>query len=225
MMPFVRSIAIIPILLCVLAEVHAEEPLSQSSVFRFGGGLGGGLVDWVGQDANEGLPGTELVPRAGFAAGLVAALDLSAFLPPSAVLLHLSLQPEFFYVTRGATLEIDGEYRATIHMDYLRAGLLLRGEYATAGRAVPYVFLGPELGFLRRAESTNRFDMTANIENNFKSTDFGLILGLGAMYALPPYGSLGLELRGDLGLVSIDGQGDGDEIRNAALTLLLVYLY
>jgi hypothetical protein len=29
----------------------------------------------------------------------------------------------------------------------------------------------------------------------------------------------------DLGLVSIDGHGDGDEIRNAALTLLLVYLY
>ena len=51
----------------------------------------------------------------------------------------------------------------------------------------------------------------------------GIIVAI--LYALPPHGSLGLELRGDLGLVSIDGQGDGDEIRNAALTLLLVYLY
>jgi hypothetical protein len=77
---------------------------------------------------------------------------------------------------------------------------------------------------LHQAELRNRFGNT-DIKDDFKSTDLGLILGVGAMYSLPPVGSLGLELRADLGLVSIDGQGDGDEIRNAALSLLLVYLY
>ena len=67
--------------------------------------------------------------------------------------------------------------------------------------------------------------MTSDIKDNLKSTDFGLVLGVGMMFEVPPYGALGLELRADLGLVSIDGQGDGDEIRNAALTLLLAYLY
>ncbi len=221
MSPFVRIIAIISISICTLAEVHAEE----LHVFRVGGGLGGGLVDWVGKDANEGLPGTKLVARAGLSAGLMAALDVSTLLSLGLEPLHLSLQSEFHYVTRGATLEIDEEYRATINMDYLQGGLLLKAEYSTTGKITPYLLLGPELSFLRRAETTNRRGITSDIRDNFKSTDLGLILGLGTMYSLPPWGSVGLELRGDLGLVSIDGQGDGDEIRNAALTLLLVYLY
>ena len=193
-------------------------------MLRFGGGVGGGLVDWVGKDANEGLPGEKRVARPGFSAGLMIALDLSRLLSLGIEPLRLSLQPELLYATKGADLEIDGEYRASTNMTYLQAGILFRTEYATAGRATPYFVLGPAFGFLRSVEFKTRFG-SQDTKDDYKATDLGLVLGLGTMFEVPPYGALGLELRGDLGLVSIDGQGDGDEIRNAALTLLLVYLY
>jgi opacity protein-like surface antigen len=210
--------------LCSLGLVYAEEPQREGVLVRFGGQVGGGLVDWAGEDADEGLPGEKRVAKFGVSLGAMAVVNLSRLLSLGFQSFHLSLQPEFLYATKGANLELDGEHRASTNMTYLQAGLLLRTEYATAGRATPYFVLGPELGFLRSVEFKTRFG-SQDTKDDYKSTDLGLILGLGAMYALPPYGSLGLELRGDLGLVSIDGQGDGDEIRNAALTLLLVYLY
>jgi opacity protein-like surface antigen len=218
-------IAAIFLCLCNLTAVHAEEPDASGAVVRVGGLLGGGLVDWVGKDANVSLPEFESVAKPGFAAGLFASLDAGRLLALDIKPFHLALQPEFGYATRGAGIERDGDDRGSYNLSYLQTRLLLRVGYATSRTTTPYLILGPELSFLRRGEIENSTGDTTNIEDDLKSTDFGLILGLGALYELPPYGSLGLELRGDLGLVSIDGQGDGDEIRNAALSLLLVYLY
>jgi hypothetical protein len=224
-LPFAYSIAIFSLYLSSLAQVHADELQHKGTLLRFGGLLGGGFVDWAGKDADDGLPGRAAVATFGVSAGLIATLDLTRLLGLGIEPFYVAVQPELVYSTKGTQFEVDGEERSSVDLRYLLAGLVFRAEYATAGRATPYVLLGPELGFLLRAETTNRFGMTSDIKNNFKSTDLGLILGLGTMYSLPPWGSVGLELRGDLGLVSIDGQGDGDEIRNAALTLLLVYLY
>ncbi len=225
MASFVRNIAFVILSLFGLAQVHAEEPQSASAMLRFGGFLGGGGVDWVGRDADGSLPGDAAVPRPGFSAGVLVTLNMSRLLSLGIAPFHLAVQPELVYATKGVGLESYGEDRGVIDMRYFQTALLLRAEYSTKGRVTPYFLVGPELSFLRRAEVTNRFGMTSDIARNLKSTDLGLILGLGTMFEVPPYGALGLELRGDLGLVSIDGQGDGDEIRNAALTLLLVYLY
>lgn len=208
------------------AQAHANEYQPRGAGLRFGGFLSGGFTDWVGEDANYPDLGIEQVAKPAVSGGVLATLSLSSLLSLDIAYIHLAFQPELVYATKGSRLERDGEYRgASNNMTYLQAGLLFRAEYTSAGRVTPYVVLGPELGYLYSAKFENGLGDTLDLKDNFKSTDFGLILGLGAMYALPPYGSLGLELRGDLGLVSIDGQGDGDEIRNAALTLLLVYLY
>jgi opacity protein-like surface antigen len=226
MTSFVKSITIITLSLCSLAHARAEEPQGTSAVLQLGVFLGGGFVDWVGKDADGMLPGEEAVPKPGFAAGVMATLDVSRLASLSIERFRLAGQLELVYAIKGARFERDGVYRGVQEsMTYLQAGLLLRTEYATAGKVTPYVVLGPELGYLYSAEFETGLGNTINGKDDFKSTDLGLILGLGAMYSLPPWGSVGLELRGDLGLVSIDGQGDGDEIRNAALTLLLVYLY
>ena len=226
MASLVKPIAIISLCLCSLVPAYAEELHGKGTVVRFGGFLGGGWVDWVGKDANGSLPGLEDVPKPGFTAGLIAPLDLSRLLSLEIEPFRLAAQPELVYATKGSRLERDGEYRgASTNLTYLQAGLLLRVEYAAARRVTPYLVLGPELGFLLSAKFENGLGDTSDIKDNLKSTDLGLVMGLGTMYSLPPWGSLGLELRADLGLVSIDGQGDGDEIRNAALTLLLAYLY
>jgi hypothetical protein len=225
MLSVARSIAIISLCLCSLEHAHAEEHKGNRAVFRFGGLLGGGLVDWAGKDADGMVVGERAVAKPGFSAGLLANLDASRLFSLDTDPFPLALQLELVYATKGTEFERDGVDGNFVDLAYLEAGFLLRVEYFGAGKVAPYVLLGPSLGFLHLAEYNNRFGMTSNIKDNLKSTDLGLILGLGAMYSLPPWGSVGLELRGDLGLVSIDGQGDGDEIRNAALTLLLVYLY
>src|SRR5690606_10120333 len=85
-----RGIAIISLCLCSLGQAHAEETHDRSAVLRFGVFIGGGFVDWVGKDANKGLPGEENVPKPGLSAGLLAALDLSS-------LLSLGIEP--FHLT------------------------------------------------------------------------------------------------------------------------------
>jgi hypothetical protein len=183
-------------------------------------------VDWAGKDADGMVAGEKAVAKPGFSAGLLTTFDAGKLLSLGIEPFRLALQLDLIYATKGTELERDGVMDGNfIDMAYLEGGILLRAEYANAEKITPYGLLGPALGFLLVAELNNRFGMTSDISDNLKSTDLGLILGLGAMYSLPPWGSLGLELRADLGLVSIDGQGDGDEIRNAALTLLLAYLY
>jgi hypothetical protein len=223
MVPLAGCLVAISLCTLTLATANAEEPQRKATVLRIGGVVGGGLVDWLGKDANGSLPGAERAAKPGFAAGLLANIDLSRVLGIEQ--LRLSIQPELTYALKGSRLLIEGDYRARTNMTYLQTGLLFRAEYAMAARAAPYVILGPELGLLRSVEFRNRSGETSNTRDDYESTDLGLILGVGAMYSLPPVGSLGLEVRADLGLVSIDGQGDGDEIRNAALSLLLVYLY
>jgi Outer membrane protein beta-barrel domain len=218
-----KSIMLLSLYFCCLKHVHAEESQRERAVLRFGGSIGGGLVDLVGKNADA--PPFEEVTKPGFTAGVFTTIHISRLLSLDIDPLRLKLQPELSYVTRGSKLERDGEYRgASTNLTYLQAGILLRAEYATPGRVMPYLVLGPELGYLLSAKFENGLGDTIDISDNLKSTDLGLIFGLGAMYSLPPWGALGLELRADLGLVSIDGQGDG-EIRNAALTLLLAYLY
>ncbi len=219
-----RILGLIALSLCSLTQAHADKIQREDAFLRFGFIAGGGFVDWVGDDADGRLPGERAVSKPGFIAGLTAALYLSELVSHGVSPFRLALQPEVLYSTKGAGIQREGENRGSFYLSYLQAGLLVRAEYSTGGKVTPYFLLGPELGFLQQAELQNRFGDT-EIKNDFKSTDLGLILGLGTMYSLPPWGAVGLELRGDLGLVSIDGQGDGDEIRNAALTLLLVYLY
>lgn len=215
-------------LICLgsLPHAYAEQPQDNGAALRFGGFVGGGLVDWVGGDANEGLPGEEAVPKSGFSAGLLTTLDLSTLLELGIAPFHLVIQPEFVYAMKGSKIEINGEdIGASTSMRYLQAGLLIRSEYDLSESVSPYFLVGPEVGFLRQVEFRNRFGDTIDTTNDYRSTDLGLILGLGTLFSFPPWGAVSLEFRADLGLVSIDGQGDGDDVRNATLTLLLGYLY
>jgi hypothetical protein len=225
MSSFARIVTIGFFILCGSAHVRAEKSQGDSAPIRLGGLLGGGGVEWVGKDAGGSLPGNEAVPKLGLHAGMLVTLDMGHLLSPSFESFRWGIQAEISYTAKGTAMENYGEDRGAIDTRHLQAGLLFRAGYATTKRLVPYIALGPELGFLLSAKFNNRFGMTSDISNNLKSTDLGLVFGLGAMYSLPPVGSLGLELRADLGLVSIDGQGDGDEVRNAALSLLFVYLY
>jgi opacity protein-like surface antigen len=225
MVLFVRIIVVTYLLLFGLGRAYAEEQRDTSRVIQLGALIGGGVVGWFGKDSNGSLPGEDRVNKAGLSAGILVTFNLTKLFSLRQGPVQVKIQPHLLYSTRGAGIEFNGEDRGSINMSYLKAGFVFRADYVVSGRLTPYVILGPEVGALRSAELDNGIGAPTNIEDNFKSTDLGLLAGLGTMFEVPPYGAVGLELRGDLGLVSIDGQGDGDEIRNAALTLLLAYLY
>ncbi len=196
MILFVRNIVLASVVFFGLDPAHAQEQRSAVRAIQFGALMGGGVVGWFGEDSNGSLAGEDRVNKTGLAAGLLAVFNVSRIFSFDGDGFQMRIQPHILYSTRGAGVEFNGEDRGSIDMSYLQAGLLAGAEYRGAGRATPYVVLGPELRFLRSAEFDNGIGEPIDIEDNFKSTDLGLILGLGTMYLLPPWGSVGLELPG-----------------------------
>jgi cysteine-rich repeat protein len=121
----------------------------------------------------------------------------------------------------------DGFTRAPASSSATRARATTIPRRTRAGRAVwrPSAATASATAASHATTATTRTTAPDGAGGTCQSARCGDGFGLGAMHSLPPWGALGLELRADLGLARIDGQGDGDEIRNAALTLLLAYLY
>jgi Outer membrane protein beta-barrel domain len=137
--------------------------------------------------------------------------------------LRLEVSPEILYASRGAGIEI-GALTGSYDLSYLAVAVLPRIAYSLGG-VTPYLVVGPELAFLLSGEIVNSMGNVTDIEDNFTSTDFGLVIGLGADVPISSQGALVFELRATLGLVSIDGQGDGDDIKNRGLLFMLGYQY
>lgn len=190
---------------------------------RLGGKLGPGIVTWAGADADGDFLDT--VGKLGFSASAFANIGVSALFGMDTGPVVLSIQPELSYAAKGAGIEIDGGDAGVFRSSHLSLALLPRVAYAVTPRLIPYMVIGPALGLLLDAEIENRLGTVTNIEDDFTSTDLGLMIGLGADVPIAAYGSLVFELRADLGLTSIDGQGDGDDIKNRAYSFMVGYQY
>jgi hypothetical protein len=220
----VSRIPLIITTLCLLLmsfAARAETPRAKNGAFHVGGRLGLGLVAWGGDDASDETFTT--TSKLGFSVGAFAKLDLDELLSLGIRPLSIEVSPEVLYATRGAGIEI-GALTGSYDLSYLAVAVLPRIGYSL-DRVAPYLVVGPELGFLLTGEIVNSMGNVTDIEEDFTSTDFGLVIGLGADVPLSSRGALVFELRATLGLVSIDGQGDGDDIKNRGLLLMLGYQY
>jgi hypothetical protein len=218
-----RSPVVCSILLMLLVPypVSAEPPQKEMRSIQVGGKLGLGLVAWGGDDASDETFTT--TSKLGFSVGAFARLDLDELLSLDIQPLSLDVSPEVLYATRGAGIEL-GTLTGSYDLSYLTLAVLPRIGYSL-GRVAPYLVVGPELGFLLTGEIVNSMGNVTDIKDNFTSTDFGLVIGLGADVPISSRGALVFELRGTLGLVSIDGQGDGDDVKNRGLLFMLGYQY
>ena len=208
-------------LLLMSFTARAEAPRAGDGTFHIGGRLGLGLVAWGGKDASDETFTT--TSKLGFSVGAFAKLDLDELLSLGVRPMRIELSPEILYATRGAGIEI-GTLTGSYDLSYLAVAVLPRIGYSL-DRVAPYVVIGPELGFLLTGKIVNSMGNVTDIKDDFASTDFGLVIGLGADVPLSSHGALVFELRGTLGLVSIDGQGDGDDIKNRGLLFMLGYQY
>jgi hypothetical protein len=175
-----RSILVCAAVL-VLAVLIAA-PASAASKFKFGikAGASSSNVKWS-DDVGDEKSVTELT------FGGFAIFELSP---------TLAIQPEVDYLVTGEQWDItDGS--AIENFTYLHIPILLRARLMKEGKFIPVVFAGPAIGFLLSAK-----DSGDDVKEFFKSTDFGLDMGLGAEIALGKMKAL-IDFRYYMGLTNV----------------------
>lgn len=133
----------------------------------------------------------------------------------------LAFQPELLYSMKGAkeSGSMDGmDYDATVKLSYIDVPLMLK--YNISGGL--NIQAGPQLGLLMSAD----YEMEAggesesmDIKDELKGMDLGFNLGAGY-----DFGSLGVDVRYNLGLSNIADSDDGD-IKNNAIQIGVSYAF
>lgn len=113
----------------------------------------------------------------------------------------LAIQPEINYLVTGEQWDITDGTNVE-NFAYLHIPILLRARLMKEGKFVPVVFAGPAVGFLLSAK-----DGGEDVKEFFKSTDFGLDLGLGAEIALGKMKGL-IDFRYYMGLTNCFSEPD-----------------
>lgn len=137
----------------------------------------------------------------GFAAGVFVELPLGTS--------GVSLQPELLYVTKGAKGDVTdstGTYTMEIKNGYVEVPVLVKYNFTTAGKAKPFMFVGPVAGFKTSSKVTvknppaERADLGDKNIDNAKSMDFGLTIGAGLGLGVGAKSMLTFDLRFTTGL-------------------------
>jgi hypothetical protein len=113
----------------------------------------------------------------------------------------LAIQPEINYLVTGEKWDVTDGTNVE-NFTYIHVPILLRARLMEEGKFVPVVFAGPAVGFLLSAT-----DGGDDVKEFFKSTDFGLDLGLGAEIALGKMKAL-IDFRYYMGLTDVFVQPD-----------------
>ncbi len=136
-----------------------------------------------------------------------------------------SIQPEVVYSAQGTkyteTFPVLGTVETSLNNDYINIPILAK-YYIVDGFSVE---AGPQVGFLMKSESKvegGSGSVTTDSKDNFKSTDFGL--GLGLAYDLPV--GLFVNARYNLGLSDIrENTSAGDAVKNNVIQVGIGYKF
>jgi hypothetical protein len=164
----------------VLAVLVAA-PASAASQFKFGlkAGVSSANNKWSDDDGSESA-----VVKPTF--GAFAIYELSP---------TLAIQPEINYLVTGEKWDFGG-YTEVEEFTYIHIPILLRARLMKEGKFVPVAFAGPAVGFLLSANWDGE-----DVKSFYKSTDFGVDMGLGGEFALGKMKAL-IDLRYYLGLTN-----------------------
>lgn len=150
--------------------------------------------------------GMEQKYLAGFQVGLFKGFNIS----PS-----VQIQPEIFFIQKGSkvTYTLDAvEVIGKTRISYFEIPLLLKFNIKPDTSVNPYLIAGPYVAFRTKATQTveaGGVKESEDIKNDVKSTDFGIIGGLGLEFKLADMPKCILvEIRYELGLVDIAKAAD-----------------
>jgi len=111
---------------------------------------------------------------------------------------NIGLQVEIDYLITGETWPSVEYDTVKERFGYLHIPVLFRYKFMKEGKFIPVAFAGPVISFLVSAYETGYGD----VEDFFKSTDFGLDMGLGAEFALGNIKAL-IDFRYYMGLTNV----------------------
>jgi opacity protein-like surface antigen len=121
-----------------------------------------------------------------------------------------SIKAKLFYDRKGwdngtiTNLDNGMTYTTNYNLDYLTVPVMANWHFGRQRNW--YLNFGPYAGFLLSAKETS-FDL--DFKDNFKSTDFGLGLGIGVKIPVSEFIKIYIEYDGQVGFSDIfDGQGD-----------------
>lgn len=182
---------------------------------KFGPKAGLNFANLSGDDNSDMLTG--------FHVGAVAEIKFNE---------KFSIQPEVVYSAQGSSrsgsttlLGITSSFEGKQKLDYINVPIMAK-YYIIDGFSVE---AGPQIGFLMKAESeldTTIAGVNSNVKgdnkDSFKSTDFGL--GLGLAYDLPV--GLFVNARYNLGLSDIrENSSAGDAVKNNVIQVGIGYKF
>ena len=172
------------------------------------------LTDFLGEDQKS---------RIGLCAGGFITFNITEM---------FAIQPEVLYTMKGSKYEeeIFGEtLKVWIKLDYLEIPVLVKIMVPTPGGVKPCLFAGPVLAM--KLSGKVKFEYGADskeedIEEDMKSTDFGLVIGAGVDigFGAPGMGKITLDIRYSLGLSTISDFEDED-IKNGVFSLMVGFSF
>ena len=166
---------------------------------------------------NNGSPGTAFSPEAktGYQLAGIVEFGFNKF---------FSVVPEIIYSSQGFNLQSAGiQYKTTLN--YIQVPVLARLSL-NLQRGRIFINAGPQLGL--KTSLTTDLPGGGSIggvsSSDFKSTDFGVVLGGGAGLDIGP-GSVFTDIRYTLGLTNINTNNSLGDMKSGVFTISLGYMF
>ncbi len=141
--------------------------------------------------------GVTKASRTGFLFGGLAEIGFSPM---------IAIQFEPMFVTAAGSELSSPAGKATLKLSYLEIPILFKVKIPVGGPVTPYVFAGPNIGFVMSSKEVDEIKGFPTSETDLKdfvtTTNFAIDFGAGAGFAVAPLTVIVLDVRYSLGLTN-----------------------
>lgn len=192
--------------LCALVLIFA---VMAPNAYSQGKGVLAGLnlANVYGDDAEQ--EGLEPSNRMGFTAGGFLTFGLSD---------NLAFRPEVLYGQHGAKYEQGGN-EMTMKIASIDIPLLFQYTLSTDGNIKPFILAGPYAAYVLSAEmefDIQGFTGDVDMKDDVKDIDFGVIVGIGAVFS----DRFEISARYQMGLQTMDDSDEEGDIKNKTIQVI-----
>ncbi len=209
------------ILTTLFVVISSSIAFAQFSNLGIKGGLNLSKLDY-----KDDLQGYDFTFREGINLGLFTGYHISN---------DLLIHTEVIYSMRGTEYGLEEKtiqgitipkHKFIRKTDYLEIPLMLQYNFSVNSIITPKIFLGPVISFLLNEkmeyveDDINKGEIDVNDE--LKSTEYGIILGVGADYNLPS-GKIVFDIRYHYGLTNVNKVEQGSKINSNTISFNIGY--
>lgn len=198
------------IIAIILVTVTSGAASAEGMLFGVKGGMN--LANWTGSDTEFLTLDNKM--KVAFGGGIWFGYAFNE---------NFSIQPELLLMMKGTKWEESG-VTLSANYNYLDLNLLAKMTFPMEGSVTPFIFVGPQIGFLMSAKFKAEYEGDSeeiDVKDEYKDIDFGLAFGGGVDYNLEA-GCVSFDVRYNLGLMSIY-DGENVDQKNAGIIFMAGY--